>query len=300
MLKGLELVLKGFVLGISMVLPGISGGTMAFVMGIYEKLIAEISKLQKQHFKKLFLCLRLKKDEIKNSILFFQKTWDWLFLLPLMFGMGLSIILFIAFAPKLIERYFLPFYSIIFGLILASVFVLLKKLEKRPKIFALLAMSFLAHALLFVLGKDLVSFSDINSPFIFLPVGFLISVALIVPGLSGSYLLLILGLYEKTLLSLKQGDFFVITCFLTGLLFGGFFIAKGINYLFNRYFNETMALILGLILASLYAVYPLPKSSFEELLFFDGSKMVFLFYSVISFGFFMIFHFFYERQKAKV
>ena len=296
MLNPIVLILKGFVLGISMVLPGVSGGTMAFIMGIYEKLIGEISKMRIRHIKKLLLCLSFRKAQIKQSILFFWTTWDWAFLIPVGFGIVCSGILFIAFASPVIEKYSLEFYSIIFGLVLASVFKPFKEMKKSKKTFILFFASFSVNTLCFVFGSNFLLFPGEPMALIFLPVGFVISTALIIPGISGSYLLLIFGLYEKTLQALKQGELFVICFFLFGVVLGVFSVAKLIQRMIQNYFNETMAVILGLILGSLYAVYPLPKESLGDLLLFDTQKKIFLFYFVISCFIFMILSLFYEKE----
>ena len=285
-----------------MALPGISGGTMAFILGIYEKLIGEISKAQIKHLKSLFLFLSFKRKQMQQSALFLWNTWDWAFLTPLLFGVVSSGVLFVVFAPPVIDQHPLPFYSVIFGLILASLFKPFKEMRKTAKTLFLLLLSFAVNILIFSFGfgQNFYLFSGGLFPFIFLPVGFLISIALIVPGLSGSYILLILGLYEKTLLALKQGDFIVIGYFLMGLIIGVFSIAKLIQYLIQNYFHETMAIILGLILGSLYAIYPLPKESWEDILSFDIQKKIFLFYCLVSFCVCMSFSFFYEMRNKQM
>ena len=299
MLQPLIFILKGFVLGISMVLPGVSGGTMAFVMGIYEKLIVEISKFQLRHLQKLFLCFSLKKSQIKKTALFYKKTWDWGFLPPLAFGMILSIALFVAFAGAFIKQYSLEFYSLIFGLVLSSLFKPFKEMKKNTKTFSLFGLSFLVNFLLFVFSESFLRFSGEVSVLLFLPIGFLVSMALIVPGISGSYLLLILGLYEETLSALKERNILVICFFLIGLISGTLSIAKFIQKMMKSYFNESLAIILGLILASLYAVYPLPKESLDDLLTFDAKKRIFLFCSLSSFFVFIALSLFYEKNMTQ-
>ncbi len=297
MIKSIVIILKGCVLGFSIMMPGISGGTMAFVMGIYEKLIGEISKFKTKHIKSLLSCLSFKKQKIKKSVALFRKTWEWSFLTPLIFGIVLAGVVFIAFASPFIKKYSLEFYSIIFGLVLASVFKPFQKVRKTTKIIVLFFLSFAGNTFLFISGSDLLLFSGALTPLVFIPVGFLVAMALIVPGISGSYLLLIFGLYEKTLQALRQGDILVMFCFLTGALLGVFLTARLIRYLIKNYFNETMALILGLILASLYAIYPLPKESWQDIFSFDIEKETFLLCSMLSFLIFMLFNLFYEIRK---
>lgn len=300
MLNFLLIILKGLVLGLSIVLPGISGGTMAFVMGIYEKLIWEISKFKTRHLKNLFLCLSFKKKQIKKGVLFFRKTWDWAFLIPLIFGLVCSVLIFIVFASPIIEQYSLQFYSIICGLILASVYKPLKEMKKNAKTLVLLFLSFLINFFLFVWGENLSLFSGDLRPLIFVPIGFLVAMALVVPGISGSYLLLVLGLYEKTLLALRQGDILVIGFFSMGSILGILLTARLIKYFIKNYFDEIIALISGLILSSLYVVYPLPKESLEEILSFNLHKKIFLFCFVSSFLIFIVFNFFHGVKKKPV
>ena len=294
-------ILKGFVLGISMVLPGISGGTMAFIMGIYEKLLEEISKFQTQHLKELFLCFSLKAEQIKKTGLFYKKTWDWFFLWPLISGMILSVVFFVVFAGAFIEQYSLEFYSLVFGLVLASLFKPFKEMKKSVRTFSLIGLSFCANFLLFFMaGAFLFVYGEGMSGallvLLFLPMGFLVSIALIVPGISGSYLLLIFGLYEKTLLALKERDIFVIGFFLIGLILGALSLAKFIQKMMKSYFNESLAIILGFILASLYVIYPLPKDSLNDLLAFDTQKKLFLFCSFGGFSVVMGLGFFTKKS----
>lgn len=296
MLKIIPLILKGFVLGLSMILPGISGGTMAFIMGIYGKLIEEISKFKALHLQSLLSCLKFKRNQTKQTALLFSSTWDWAFLLPLMLGAILAIGLFIALAFPLIEQYRLQFYSLIFGLVLASLFLPFKKMKKTAMSLSLLFLSFVINAWIFALGKNLSLSLEGAGPLIFLPAGLLVSSALIVPGLSGSYLLVLFGLYEKTLLALKNWDFFTVFCFFAGGILGGFSIAKSIHYLLKNHFNETIAVILGLILSSLYIIYPLSHSA-RDLLAFDSQTQTFLLYSVASFAGFMALSLFYEKKS---
>ena len=283
-----------------MILPGLSGGTMAFIMGIYEKLIGEIAKIKIEHIKKLFSCLTFKKREIRQSFLFFRTNGDWPFLIPLAVGLICSGILFIALATPWIKEYSLQFYSLVCGLVMASLLKPFKEMKKTRKNVFIFLISFVINFTLFAFGEYFSLFSRMENStfFIFLPVGFLTSSALIIPGLSGSYLLVLFGLYEKTLLALKGGELPIIICFLFGSLAGIFLAAKGIGNMLRKYFNESMAVILGLILSSLYATYPLPKKSLPDILLFDTQKKVFLLFFIGSFIGFIILSFLYERKKS--
>ena len=288
--------LKGFVLGLSMALPGISGGTMAFVMGIYEKLIKEISNFKVQHVKIFILCFSFNKNQFKTNFLILKNSWDWPFLIPLIIGALMALVLFVSLAGDFINQYFLEFYSIVFGLILGSVIPTFQQTQKSLSFFLFLFGSFFLNFILFAFGSELFAVPKELSNLIFLPVGFLASMALIVPGISGSYLLLVLGLYEKTLFALKSLDFFVISLFAIGVILGFLLTAKLIQKMLNKYWNQSLAVILGLMLGSLYAVYPLEKNSLSDL--FNKSHALFLIYMLAGFFCFIAFHLaFSSRQK---
>ena len=295
-MQALFIGLKGFVLGLSMVLPGISGGTMAFVMGIYEKLITEISNFKIKHVKNLFLCFSFNKKQVQKNFSILKNSWDWTFLIPLIAGALIAFIFFVSLAGAFIEQYSMEFYSIIFGLILASLIAPLQLAKKDFSFFLFLFASFFLNFLLFVFGAEFVATPKEAGLLIFLPVGFLVSMALIIPGISGSYLLLILGLYEKTLSALKSLDFFVISVFSVGVMLGFLLTAKLIQKMLDKYWNESLAVILGLMLSSLYAIYPLEKN----FLIFNKSQAVFLSYMLGAFVCFIVFHFLLVSPKKTV
>ena len=298
--------LKGFALGLSMVLPGISGGTMAFVMGIYEKLIKEISNFKIKHLKTLALCFSFNKKQIKTNFALLKNSWDWPFLIPLMIGAFTALILFVSLAGSFITQYSFEFYSIIFGLILASTLLTLQSAKKSLSFLLLLFSSFFLNFILFAFGSEfiptgseLTSAQKEVSTLIFLPVGFLISMALIVPGISGSYLLLVLGLYEKTLAALKSLDWLVISVFTFGVMLGFLLTAKLIQKMLKKYWNQSLAVIIGLMLGSLYAVYPLEKSSLSDFLVFNKNHALFLFYMLAGCVCFLALHFFLSYRHKK-
>ena len=298
--------LKGFGLGLSMILPGVSAGTMAFVMGVYEKLIKEISNFKIKHIKTLMLCFSFNKSQIKTNLTLLKNSWDWPFLTPLVIGAFTALILFVSLAGDFITQYSFEFYSIIFGLILASAIPTLQSAKKSLSFFLLLFGSFFLNFVLFAFGSEFISTGaefistkkEVSS-LIFLPVGFLISIALIVPGISGSYLLLVLGLYEKTLAELKSLNLFVISLFTFGVMLGFLLTAKLIQKMLKKYWNQSLAVIIGLMLGSLYAVYPLEKSSLSDFLVFNKNHTLFLVYMLSGFSCFMAFHFTIFSQQKK-
>ena len=296
--------LKGFALGLSIILPGISGGTIAFVMGIYEKLIKEISNFKVIHLKTLALWFSFNKTQSKTGFSILKNTWDWSFLIPLIIGVTAALICFVSLAENFITQYSFEFYSIICGLVLGSMIPTLHSARKSFSFFLFLFSSLFLNFILFAFGSEFISFSfesasdskSVNS-LIFLPVGFLVSMTLIIPGVSGSYLLLVLGLYEKTLSALKSLDLFILSIFSLGAILGFLLTAKLIQNMLNKYWDQSLAVILGLMLGSLYAIYPLEKNSLSDFFIFNKSQALFLIYLLLGFVCFIIFHFSLSSQK---
>ena len=292
-------VLKGFALGLSMVLPGVSGGTMAFIMGIYEKLIKEISSFKVKHLKTLALCLSFNKSQRGANLTVLKNSWDWLFLIPLMIGAFMALVLFVILAGDFINQYSFEFYSIIFGLILASLIPTLQVAQKNLSFFLFLLGSFFLNFVLFAFGSEFIFAPKEVSSLIFLPVGFLVSMTLIIPGISGSYLLLVLGLYEKTLFALKSLDFFVISIFTIGVTLGFLLTAKLLQKMLKKYWSQSLSVILGLMLGSLYAIYPLEKNSLSDFLVFNKNQALFLIYMLGGFFCFIALHFVFSSRQQR-
>ena len=291
-------LLKGILLGFSILLPGMSGGTMAFILGIYEKLIQEIARFKSSYIKSFLMLFSFQPVKIKKHFLILKKAWDWLFLIPLFCGMFFSVVVFVVFVSDWIKDYSLIFYSLIFGLILGSLIPTFKQIKKSLPVLALFVLSLVLNHFLLSYGKEFLHFPSGKMPdFLFVPVGFLIAMALIVPGISGSYLLLILGLYEKTLFALKQWNFIILICFVLGLLLGFIVTAKGIQKMLKSYWDQSLAVILGLMAGSLSSIYPLSGKSFKIFEPLNWTKEFICFLLCASFGFVCVLLFDYFGNK---
>lgn len=279
--------IKGILLGFAMVIPGLSGGTIAFVLGIYEKLIKEIACFQFSNIKSVIMLFSFNKAKIKKHLLVLKTMWDWSFLLPLSAGGFFAIVFFVVFASGWIQESSLIFYSFVFGLICASLIPPAQQIKKSFQTFFLFLISFLVNFCLFYCAKDVFLISKDPHVIVFAPVGFLISIALIIPGVSGSYILLLLGLYERTLTALKQLDVLPVLLFVIGLILGFFFTARGIQKMLKNYKDQSLAVILGLILGSLPSIYPLSLSPFvwstDHATFFIFMSLGFFLFLIISF-----------------
>ncbi len=248
----LNLFLKGILMGICDLVPGISGGTIAFITGIYERLICAISNFNfknKINFIKSYFNNNINKGKkIRSEIL---KKLDLGFLGILFLGIATSIILGSHIISYLLENYFIYLMSFFVGLILVSTKIIYKTIDNHNAkniSFAILGF-FFGFALLFLSPKEILNPSYF---YIFLG-GFLAVSALFLPGISGSFVLLVLGLYEFIINSVKDlfVNFKTLTMFLIGAVLGAFFISNLVSYLFKKDKSLTLYVLLGIVLGSL-------------------------------------------------
>jgi putative membrane protein len=216
--------LKGFLMGTCDLIPGISGGTIAFITGIYEKLINEI-----------------------NNILKFKK-FDFLFIFTLAFGILGAIFSLSHAISYLLETY--PYYLLSFflGLIIASSKYIYDKIPHKNNLNVFIG------GIGFILGLIFVFFSpaSISNPSVYYILfgGFLAITAMFLPGISGSFILLLLGLYKFVLDSVKNLDYQIIFIFGIGVLIGIIVISKLIKFLLEKDKSKTLFFLLGLVLGS--------------------------------------------------
>lgn len=235
------LAIKGFVFGIANIIPGVSGGTIALTMGIYEDLISSIS-----HF----------FEKPKKSIIF---------LIPFAVGAVLSILLMSKLISFCLEKF--PFPTMIFfvGLIIGGIPLLTKKVQKKKVkplniLLFLITFGIIITMALMKEGRNIVSLSN---PTIFTMlalglVGMVAAATMVIPGVSGSFVLMLLGYYEpivKTIgnitnFSKLSYNLSILIPFGIGILIGIILIAKLLEYLFKKYETPTYYAILGFIIAS--------------------------------------------------
>jgi putative membrane protein len=220
----LKLFLKGLLMGVCDLIPGISGGTIAFILGIYEKLMKSISEVLNFKFKNIQ------------------------FLIILFSGIIIAIFLGSRIMNFLLNNYFIFLISFFMGLILYSGIKIIKINQIKVKKDLLLIL------LGFVVGFLLVFLVPLNVQpslfYIFLG-GFLAISAMFLPGISGSFILLIMGIYTFMIDVLKNLKIKEIVVFLLGALIGVYFISKLISLLFKKHKREVLFLLSGLIIGSL-------------------------------------------------
>ena len=240
--ESILLYLKGIAMGAADVVPGVSGGTIALITGIYQELVGSISKVGVDAVKILF------KDG-------FAAAWNHIngwFLLVLFTGVLTSIVLLSHVILFLLHSYPIPVWSFFFGLILASSLHLGASIEKIQSVLVYLIAGIVAGYLLTELAPVQSEFSYI---FLFIS-GAIAICAMILPGISGSFILLMLGMYINVLSAVKGFDLPIIAVFATGCLVGLLAFSKLLSWLLRHAYNITMALLLGVMLGSLNRVWP--------------------------------------------
>ena len=251
----LILYLKGVFMGICDVIPGISGGTIAFITGIYFQLISSINAFPKLVPKK-FNWLRKRNKESWNELLRGIKDLNLPFLITLFAGIGTAILLgsrLIKYLLGTYEAYTLTFFI---GLILSSTAIIYSHIENHKpanKLYG--AIGLLLGISLAILGPADIA---ITLPYIFFG-GFISIVAMFLPGISGSFILLIMGLYESLLDALHSPfqNIHIIIVFGIGAVLGALTIAKIIDYIFRKDKCRALYILAGLVIGAL--IIPLLK-----------------------------------------
>jgi putative membrane protein len=269
----LIIIVKGMLMGIADLVPGISGGTIALITGIYKDLITALNNLTFKNIKFNFL-----KNSKKNK-------FDILAFLAV--GISLSILLFSNIILFLLDNYINEVSSFFFGLIISSVFILLNKI-KGIKISDILILVLSALIISQVLKLNSIN-QEITFTYIFI-CGLICSCAMILPGISGSYILLILGAYHfilKKLNTLFDSDSYLyISSFIFGGAVGIITFSRIIKWLFKSYEKRTMVVMIGFIIGSVSKIIP-NKNNQENIFlitydFFSTSYSLF-FFSLIGF-----------------
>jgi putative membrane protein len=273
----IKLFLKGVFMGIADAMPGISGGTIALLVGIYEELIKSISGLKISLFSEL-------KNNGFNS---FWKKLNGNFLLVLSLGIGISLISFVKISAFLLEKYPLFIWSFFLGLIFATIYVIYKMINQWSIInFFFLIISIIISVLFSLYNSSfLISETTEISLLYILISGMIASSAMILPGISGSLILVILGVYAYLIKSLDNLEFIVIFTFVLGAIIGLLGFSRILKYLFNNQRDVTYTFMLGLVIGSILTVWFEMESVSTEL-----SKLnLLLSVSLVILGFIIVF-----------
>ena len=230
-------------MGAADVVPGVSGGTIAFISGIYEELITSINNVNLSLFK------TLKYEGLKAA-------WNQLngsFLLALFIGIGISILSLAKLMAWLLLNKPIFLWSFFFGLVIASILFVGKQISKWN----------VATIVLFIVGSVVAYYitslpvlgTNESSWYLFLA-GALAICAMILPGISGAFILVLLGAYQPVLEALNNRDIKTIAIIGAGAVVGLLSFSKILKWLFNNYRNLTLATLTGFILGSLNKIWP--------------------------------------------
>lgn len=249
--KYLMVTLKGACMGAADVIPGVSGGTIAFIMGIYDEFVGSIASINAEAMKLLF----------KGQFKAFWKHINGTFLVSIVLGIGISVVLLAGLMQTLLTVYPIQTWAFFFGLIVASSIFILRGIsgwKLREVLFLILGG---------VLGVTVCTLSPTQTPdalwFIFLS-GAIAICAMILPGISGSFILLILGKYQYIMAAISGlvagenfGQNLLILCvFLVGAVVGILGFSKFLHWLLARWNKETLIVLAGFIIGSLVKVWP--------------------------------------------
>ena len=263
LLKYIGIAVKGACMGAADVIPGVSGGTIAFIMGIYDQFVGSIASINAEAVKLLF----------SGKLKAFWKHINGNFLLALVLGIGTSVVALAGLMQMLLTEHPIQTWAFFFGLIVASSIFILKGISN----WKLRDGAFLVFGI--ILGVVICTLSPTQTPdtlwFIFLS-GALAICAMILPGISGSFILLILGKYQYIMsvitscvgnvgaiwgaegadAALFWDSAIVLVVFLVGAVVGILSFSKFLHWLLARWHKETLIILAGFIIGSLVKVWP--------------------------------------------
>jgi len=245
--KALNLALKGLCMGVADVIPGVSGGTIALITGIYEYLIGALRSIDIEVVQKLFL------RDIKGALAKVHVR----FLLALFSGIFVAILSLARLMNYLLHHHPVPTWSLFFGLIAASTVMIGKHVTHW------LGKAGLSFVVGIIAAAIIVNLIPMHTPenlwFIFF-CGIVAICAMILPGISGAFILLILGKYEYVTAALKNPflpqNLIVIVVFCIGCIIGLLGFSRVLNYLLLKFHNLTLAFLTGLIAGSMLKIWP--------------------------------------------
>ena len=237
------LTLKGVAMGAADVIPGVSGGTIAFITGIYEELLRSIKSIDLQAIKML----------LTGKAPHFWRKINGNFLLAVGGGIALSIFSLARLMTWLLAHYPIPVWSFFFGLIIASTFLIAKDITKWNAVTVLGAVAGAVAAYL------ITALSPASTPdawwFIVLS-GAIAICAMILPGISGSFILLLLGKYQYIMAAVSELNLPVLLLFAVGALAGIISFSHLLTWLLQHRRNLTIALLTGFMVGSLNKIWP--------------------------------------------
>ncbi len=232
----------GAAMGTADPIPGVSGGTMAFILGIYEDLLKAIKSFNLDLLK---LLLRFKFKEAAQHV-------PWQFLLTLGLGLGSAFLLLANIISWLLIHQRVNLFAFFFGLILASVIAIGTHIKWSPRVGIMCVVGVVVA--LFIVTR--IPADMPNDPLTLFLSGSIAIIAMILPGISGSFILLILGQYEYVINAVRDLDILTLLPVALGSILGLLVFARLLSWLLKNYEYPTLATLVGFMIGSLYEIWP--------------------------------------------
>ncbi|MFV0432095.1 MAG: DUF368 domain-containing protein [Alphaproteobacteria bacterium] len=251
MQKKLQIMLYGTFMGMADVIPGVSGATIAYILGFYETFLQTIKSFDTRIIKLLI------KGRIKEAIM----RPHWYIAIPLLLGMICGFIIFakIIPIPKLLQIYPAPIYGLFFGLIIGSLPTLIKGHS-----FTAISLLFLALGIGFGIAIALLVPQEITpSPLFLFFCGLLTISAMMLPGISGSFILLILGQYAIVINAIAELKILFLLPFILGAFCGLVTLSRLLHGLIKQFPHRMTFLICGILIGSLWRIWPFQQRTYE-------------------------------------
>ena len=245
------LVLRGLCMGTADVIPGVSGGTIALITGIYDELVGTLAAVNARLVTHLF-----------NGR--FRELWDSVnggFLVPLLAGIGVAIVSLARLITYLLATYPIPVWGFLTGLIAASAFVVGRRVGSWQLSAFILVFAGIASGYIISTAVPLQTGDEYYK---YLLAGSVGSIAMILPGISGSFILVLIGKYEQVLTAVHERNLTIILVFGAGFAVGILLFSRLLKRLLARFHGQTMAFLLGLMAGSLRRVWPFRESAAVE------------------------------------
>ncbi len=242
-------LVRGFFMGAADIVPGVSGGTIALLLGIYERLIASV----RSGARALGRLVRLDFAGASMRV----RQIEWVLIAPLLAGIGVAVVTLAPLLDHLLEEYPEEMAGLFFGLVVASIVIAWRMLETRDalRVGVLIAT---AAVTFWVLGFQSGPVSD-PTLLAFFGAGAIAICAMILPGISGSFILLMLGMYGAVLNSVTERDVTALLVFTIGAVIGLALFSTALGWLLDNHHATVLAALIGLMAGSLRVLWPWPN-----------------------------------------
>ncbi len=292
-MKSLNILIKGVFMGIADLVPGVSGGTVALIFGVYNELITSLSKLS------LKSIIKLKND----GLISFWNYVNGKFLFLLFSGILLGILFFAYIIDWLITYYSIYLWAFFSGLVLSSTYLIYKRI-KNPD-YNLLVSFIFGITISLILGQLSGDNSYFDHGFIYLFFSaFIAIIAMILPGVSGAYILILFGTYSEVISLIKnfiliiikqdfsniQPVFTELLIFGSGIISGLLVFSKLIKWLLSNYYNKTLTFMIGLMIGGIKEIWPWQENGeivFPNNYVGDSNILTVIFYFILG-GIFLL------------